>query len=200
MKKPKDILISGSLIAMGVWLWAKETGALDGVPIIGPFFWPSKAPSSVLSWLDTVEEQGTSWKTLILSIIWQESNGVHYTSNGDVIRGADGEIGLCQILPATGAGLGFSEIDLMDPVKNILACSAYLDEAAGAWDDYYTANPPEPPEVYGTSIHDICRYYNGGPRVVQNHSLYINLSRSYADQVVHKYDVLADELLEIQEG
>lgn len=192
MKSAKDTSISTGLVALGFFLWAKKTGSLDSLPLIGPFFWPTSVPGSVSAWRDTVNENigPDGFAHLVMAIIWQESNGVHFLSDGSVIRGADAEIGLCQILPATGAGLGYSELDLMDPVKNIQACHDYILEAYDAWSDWYAANPDQGVPA----LHDLCRYYNGGPRVVNDHDRYIDLSRGYADQVIHKFELLIKEI------
>jgi soluble lytic murein transglycosylase-like protein len=51
---------------------------------------------------------------------------VAYSEGGDPsARGADGEIGLCQIMPGTGAELGYSAAMLTDPAQN-LRCAATL--------------------------------------------------------------------------
>lgn len=46
--------------------------------------------------------------------------------NPAVSDGASGEIGIFQILPATGAGLGYSVAQLRDPNQNIVAGVTYL--------------------------------------------------------------------------
>lgn len=191
MKVEKEIAIPFAALAFAIYVWARKTGALDEVPGIGPFFWPNSVPGSVREWTQTVVDNVSSeWRASVMAVIWQESNGQHYLGDGSVIRGADGEIGLCQILPSTGLGLGFSESDLMDPVKNIMACETYLREGFQAWTAFYSDIRPD---LGVASLHDVYRYYNGGPRVVNDYERWINLSRTYADSVAHKWDVLTSD-------
>ncbi len=81
--------------------------------------------------------------TLALAIAYQEGKFRPNTP-----RGADGEVGMMQIKPATAAGLGYSMKDLMNPDKNIEAGVKYLKEAL---------------DVTGNDIRLAPIYYNGGP-------------------------------------
>lgn len=67
-------------------------------------------------------------------------------------RGTSGEIGMMQVLPKTGLGLGYDEKKLSNPNQNIKAGIAYLKEGLQA-----TENIPELAAVY----------YNGGPGALE---------------------------------
>ena len=66
-------------------------------------------------------------------------------------RGSSGEIGMMQVMPATGKGMGFSEKDLFDSNKNIEAGVKYLKEALVATNGGKVA---------------AAMYYNAGPSVL----------------------------------
>ena len=67
-------------------------------------------------------------------------------------RGSSGEIGIMQVMPATGKGMGFSEQDLSDPQKNIEAGVKYLKQALSETDG-------------DTKL--AAAYYNGGPGALE---------------------------------
>lgn len=67
-------------------------------------------------------------------------------------RGSSGEIGMMQVMPATGSGMGYTEKDLADPTKNIEAGVSFLRKGLEA-----TGNDPKLAAVY----------YNGGPGAVE---------------------------------
>lgn len=67
-------------------------------------------------------------------------------------RGSSGEIGMMQVMPATGKGMGFSEKDLSDPKKNIDAGIKYLKQALSETDG-------------DTKL--AAAYYNGGPGALE---------------------------------
>jgi soluble lytic murein transglycosylase-like protein len=56
-------------------------------------------------------------------------------ANPNAPDGAAGEIGIFQIEPATGAGLGFSVADLRDPLQNINAGIMYLAQMFSQFGD-----------------------------------------------------------------
>ena len=80
---------------------------------------------------------------LAISIAYKESS-----LRPDVKDGADGEIGMMQVMPKTGKGMGYSEKDLRDEAKNIEAGIKYIKQGlvASNNDPLLTA-----------------AYYNGGP-------------------------------------
>jgi hypothetical protein len=85
--------------------------------------------------------------TLAVAIAYQESR-----LNLNPARGSSGEIGMMQVMPATGKAMGFDEKALADPQKNIEAGIQYLKRALAA-----TENDPKLAAVY----------YNGGPGAVE---------------------------------
>ena len=85
--------------------------------------------------------------TLAVAIAYQESR-----LNPNVGRGTSGEIGMMQVMPATGKGLGFDEKALADPQKNIEAGIKYLQRGLAA-----TGNDPMLAAAF----------YNGGPGAVE---------------------------------
>lgn len=85
--------------------------------------------------------------TLAVAIAYQESR-----LNLNPARGSSGEIGMMQVMPSTGKGLGFSEKDLADPKKNIEAAIKYLKLGLAA-----TGNDPMLAAAF----------YNGGPGAVE---------------------------------
>lgn len=85
--------------------------------------------------------------TLAVAIAYQESR-----LNLNPSRGSSGEIGMMQVMPATGKAMGFDEKALADPQKNIEAGIQYLKRALAA-----TENDPRLAAVY----------YNGGPGALE---------------------------------
>ena len=85
--------------------------------------------------------------TLAVAIAYQESR-----LNPNVGRGSSGEIGMMQIMPSTGKGMGYDEKALADPQKNIEAGINYLRRALLATD-----NDPKLAAVF----------YNGGPNALE---------------------------------
>lgn len=77
----------------------------------------------------------------------EESN-----ANPDAPDGSAGEIGMFQVKPSTGQGLGFSVADLRDPVKNIQAGVMYLAQMMRA---------------FGGDAAKAIAGYNAGPGTVQ---------------------------------
>jgi len=67
-------------------------------------------------------------------------------------RGADGEIGMMQVMPGTGRGMGYNEKQLLNLDQNIEAGVQYLKKGLEA-----TGNDPQLAAIY----------YNGGPGAVQ---------------------------------
>jgi hypothetical protein len=84
---------------------------------------------------------------LAISIAYKESE-----LRPNVKDGADGEIGLMQVMPPTGKDLGYSEKDLRSVEKNISAGIKYLKQGLDATD-----NDPRLTAAY----------YNGGPGAFQ---------------------------------
>lgn len=84
---------------------------------------------------------------LAIAIAYQESK-----LRANPPRGASGEIGMMQIMPGTGRGMGYNEKQLSDVDKNIEAGIKYLKQGLQA-----TENDPKLAAIY----------YNGGPGAVQ---------------------------------
>lgn len=84
---------------------------------------------------------------LAVAIAYQESR---LRSNPP--RGADGEIGMMQVMPGTGRGMGYNEKQLSNLDQNIEAGVQYLKKGLEA-----TGNDPRLAAIY----------YNGGPGAVQ---------------------------------
>ena len=73
-----------------------------------------------------------------------------------------GATGLMQLMPATAAEMGYSEEDLLDPYKNIMAGSQYIRKLT----DDFTANP-----VGDIPLEDLVPAgYNSGPVIVRNNA------------------------------
>jgi len=85
--------------------------------------------------------------TLAVAVAYQESR-----LNLNPARGSSGEIGMMQVMPATGKAIGFDEQALLDPQKNIEAGVEYLRRALVA-----TGNNPKLAAAY----------YNGGPGALE---------------------------------
>lgn len=83
---------------------------------------------------------------LAISIAFKESS-----LRPDVKDSDDGAVGLMQVLPKTGKGMGFSEKDLRDTDKNIEAGVQYIKEGLAA-----TGNDPKLTAAY----------YHSGPDIV----------------------------------
>ena len=84
---------------------------------------------------------------LAIAIAYQESK-----LRANPPRGAAGEIGMMQVMPGTGRGMGYDEKQLSDVDKNIEAGIKYLKQGLQA-----TENDPKLAAIY----------YNGGPGAVQ---------------------------------
>jgi hypothetical protein len=83
---------------------------------------------------------------LAISIAFKESS-----LRPDIKDSDDGAVGLMQVLPKTGKGMGFSEKDLRDTAKNIEAGVQYIKEGLAA-----TGNDPKLTAAY----------YHSGPDIV----------------------------------
>lgn len=90
---------------------------------------------------------------LAVAIAYQESR-----LNPNAPNGADGEVGIMQIKPATAKGEGFSLSDIKDPAKNIDAGIAYLKKS---WDKS-EKNPKLAAYGYNAGI-DAALFYGGEP-------------------------------------
>lgn len=85
--------------------------------------------------------------TLAVAIAYQESR-----LRSDPPRGSSGEIGMMQVMPGTGRGMGYNEKQLSNLDQNIEAGVQYLKKGLEA-----TGNDPRLAAIY----------YNGGPGAVQ---------------------------------
>ena len=192
----KEISGQSLLLGLAIWLLLKRTKLGEGIPLLGPLAFPLIVPSNASEVIPVIEEEiDPLYRHYVAATAWQESNFNHIepgTADTVWIGGA-GEIGLCQILPATGAGLGFSIEDLKDIRKNMKACELYFREAENSWNGWYDGLTDELRQQWGVpfSVYELARYYNGGPRVVpqpgtltQTHP---NLSTVYADQWLRRY-------------
>ena len=90
---------------------------------------------------------------LAVAIAYQESR-----LNPNAPNGADGEVGIMQIKPATAKGEGFSLSDIKDPAKNIDAGIAYLKKSWEKSDQ----NPKLAAYGYNAGI-DASLFYGGDP-------------------------------------
>lgn len=90
---------------------------------------------------------------LAVAIAYQESR-----LNPNAPNGADGEVGIMQIKPATAKGEGFSLSDIKDPAKNIDAGIAYLKKS---W-ERSEKNPKLAAYGYNAGI-DAALFYGGEP-------------------------------------
>ena len=90
---------------------------------------------------------------LAVAIAYQESR-----LNPNAPNGADGEVGIMQIKPATAKGEGFSLADIKDPAKNIDAGIAYLKKSWEKSDQ----NPKLAAYGYNAGI-DAGLFYGGDP-------------------------------------
>lgn len=90
---------------------------------------------------------------LAVAIAYQESR-----LNPNAPNGADGEVGIMQIKPATAKGEGFSLADIKDPAKNIDAGIAYLKKSWEKSDQ----NPKLAAYGYNAGI-DAPLFYGGDP-------------------------------------
>lgn len=84
---------------------------------------------------------------LAISVAYQESRLNPATKDSD-----KGAVGVMQVMPKTGKGMGFDEKSLRDPEKNIDAGLKYLKEALQS-----TGNDPRLAVIY----------YNGGPETLK---------------------------------
>lgn len=130
----QGVLISAAIIVLVVWLWLQDdAGAgvieeFDGNPYIDALprdidYWISLINGALVS-LYGGGEEGASLNdsALITAIAWQES------AFNPAVIGLAGEIGLCQILPSTGAALGYTIPALYDPAKNAQCSFALVRE------------------------------------------------------------------------
>jgi soluble lytic murein transglycosylase-like protein len=86
--------------------------------------------SSIAQWIIAEAQRQGLDPSLALEVANAESG-----MNPNVGDGSAGEIGIYQILPVTGAGLGFSAAQLRDPQSNIQAGVSYLRQLVGKFGD-----------------------------------------------------------------
>lgn len=104
---------------------------------------------------------------LAVAVGYQESS-----LRPNVGRGADGEFGIMQVLPATGRQMGFSIEDLRDPDKNIEAGLTYLKQQL----DQYPNNPRLAVIAYNAGPDS--KFFSGGP-LPESTAQYINNLTNY---------------------
>lgn len=125
------------------------------------------APSSVLRWRALVEDETAADSSninpdLILAMIWQESAG------NPRARGAAGEIGLMQLMPATAADVGVpNPSDLLVPEINVRAGIDYMAFCFNITDSVYNA----------------LRCYNAGP---SGSAIHPSRGKAYANSVLNR--------------
>jgi soluble lytic murein transglycosylase-like protein len=71
-----------------------------------------------------------------LAVATQESGGNQYKSNGSLVTGSSGEIGIFQLMPATAAQLG---VDPTDANQNIQGGVSYLAQLYAQFGDWKSA-------------------------------------------------------------
>jgi hypothetical protein len=115
---------------------------------------------SKLAFLDTLDKEQLEYAAMVartakaagvppalaIAVAYKESSLRPEIKDGDA-----GEIGLMQVMPKTGKGMGYSEKDLRDTKKNIEAGVQYLKEGL-------TASNNDPMLT--------AAYYNGGPETL----------------------------------
>lgn len=97
---------------------------------------PDGVLPAVLEWWDEIHAAATAHGVpprLFACLVQQESGGQASISS------PAGAVGLAQIMPATGEGLGLSRADLLDPVKNLDGGARYLAAQFKAFGDWRTA-------------------------------------------------------------
>lgn len=95
--------------------------------------------------------------------------------NPNVPTGSKGEIGLGQVMPATGQGMGFTPQQLADPGTNLLASAMYYrqkwqqgnGDPTAAWTGYNTGNVAgNAPDYVNKSLTHLTQWgYNPNPSV-----------------------------------
>lgn len=121
-------------------------------------------PSDILTQVLNEASRFSVDPAMVLAIADWETRG-SFNRNA---KGSSGEIGLMQILPSTGAAMGYSLADLSNLSTNIEAGTRYIKQGMG----YYSA--PE----------DVISFYNSGKAFNKAPS---STRNSYVPSVLQKY-------------
>ena len=114
---------------------------------------------------------------LIKAVIKQESAFRDDIGNGDTLSSA-GAIGAMQIIPTTGADLGYSAEDLKDPEKNIMAGAEYLKWLSGL--SYINGDPVLMAAAYNAGPGAV-QQYGGVPPYSETVPYVQNVAQNYAN-------------------
>ena len=116
-------------------------------------------------------------RDFIKSIIKQESAFRDDIGNGTTLSSA-GAIGAMQIMPATGADLGYSVEELKDPQTNIMAGAEYLKWLSGL--SYIDGDPLLMAAAYNAGPGAV-QQYGGVPPYSETVPYVQNVAQNYAD-------------------
>jgi soluble lytic murein transglycosylase-like protein len=81
---------------------------------------------------DEAAQQGVP-VSIALSVARRESGACHWDARGSVIRGAAGEIGVMQLMPATAASLGVDPWEASDNIRGGMRYLANMYRKFGSW-------------------------------------------------------------------
>ena len=118
---------------------------------------PAKAASSNYDFSASVQRASSQYnvpEALIRAVIRQETGWLRNPDRQATITSPAGAVGVMQIMPSTGKGLGLSRDDLNDPAKNIDAGTKYLSQLM---------------RQFSGDIAKVAAAYNAGPGAVQKY-------------------------------
>jgi soluble lytic murein transglycosylase-like protein len=95
---------------------------------------------------------------IALAVAQQESGVFQYTSNGALVTGSSGEIGVFQLMPATANGLGVNPADTSQNIQGGISLLAQLYAKFGNWAQAlsaYNSGSPSGSPSYANSVLSI---------------------------------------------
>jgi len=111
-----------------------------------------------------------------LAVATQESGGNQFNSNGSLVTGTSGEIGVFQLMPATAAQLGVNPADVNQNIQGGISYLQQLYAQFGDWNSAimaYNAGPgsvasgniPASTQGYLQSVLNLIGKFTGSPTV-----------------------------------
>jgi soluble lytic murein transglycosylase-like protein len=92
---------------------------------------------------------------IALAVAQKESSTAQWTTSGNLVTGAAGEIGVFQLMPATAAGLGVDPADVNQNISGGISLLAQLYAKYGDWAkalSAYNSGSPTGSPSYASSV------------------------------------------------
>ena len=146
---------------------------------------PAKTASSNYDFAASVQRASSQYnvpEALVRAVIRQETGWLRNPDRQATIASPVGAVGVMQIMPSTGKGLGLSRDDLNDPAKNIDAGTRYLAQLM---------------RQFNNDIAKVAAAYNAGPGAVQKYggTPPYKETQNYVEKVAQYYKEYSNQVV-----